>query len=237
VGVTSDASTSGEPRPYELPDDGARAAWTRLRTEYFVAPEPLEPALVRQLLVSRPRRFVELGASHGPISSLLAPSGVQCASIDLNPPPGCFQPTVRADLRALPLLAESQDAAAAINCLYFLGDPVLGLREANRALRSGATFVAGAPSRYHDSELRHVLPEWGTPSPFDAEEAATIVAQVFDVEDVKWWELPAYHLPTRRAVVDYLVAFGVPDADERAAEVATPTPVTKSGVNVWARRR
>ena len=104
-------------------------------------------------------------------------------------------------------------------------------------LSPGGRFVAGAPSRVHDPELRDVLPEWGRPSPFDAEDAEAIVASVFDVDEVEWWESPAYHLPHRRAVTDYLVAFKVPDPEDRAALVAVPTDVTKSGATVWGRRR
>jgi SAM-dependent methyltransferase len=234
---TAPRDHSSDPTPYELPDDRVRAAWRRLRGEYFIAPEPLEPPLARRLLRERTQRFVELGAAHGPISALLEPAGVTCIAADLNPPVDHVPRTVQGDLRALPVRNESVDAASAINCLYFLGDPLLGLSEAHRMLRSDAPIVAGTPSRYHDAELRHVLPRWGEKSSFDAEEAASIVAQVFEVEDEEWWEMPVYLLPHRRAVVDYLVAFEVPDADDRAAQVQVPTQVTKSGVNIWARKR
>ena len=49
-------------------------------------------------------------------------------------------------------------------------------------------------------------------------------------------EEPAYYLRDQAAVTDYLVAFKIPDPGERATLVETPTYVTKSGVNVWARR-
>ena len=85
-----------------------------------------------------------------------------------------------------------------------------------------------------DPELRDVIPTWGEASPFDAEEAAALVGEVFDDVEVEWWEGPGWALRTRDAVVDYLVAFKVPDAETRADRVDPPVTITKSGVNVWA---
>jgi SAM-dependent methyltransferase len=227
---------ASDPTPYELPDERVRAAWRRLLDDYLVT-EPLESTLARRLLGAQVTSLAELGSSTGPISALLAPSGARCVAIDLNPPPGAFRPIVQADLRALPLLDGGFDAVTAINCLYFLADPAEGVREAGRALRPGGLFLAGAPSRYHDPELAEVVPGWGEASPFDAEDAEAIVSTVFDHVEADWWEVPAYHLPDRAAVVDYLVAFEGPDAEDRAAAVPVPTQITKTGVNIWARNR
>ena len=110
-------------------------------------------------------------------------------------------------------------------------------------LRPGGIFLASTPSRYHDPELAHLAEEsgwlqgWcGVRGSFDAEEAADLVAQVFADVEVEWWEVPAYHLPDRAAVVDYLVAFGVPDPEARAEQVSVPLDITKKGVDIWARR-
>lgn len=224
------------PAPYELPDERVRHAWQRLIGEYLVV-EELEPGLARRLLATEPSLFVELGSATGPISRLLEAEGVSCLAVDLNPPPEAFAPMVCGDLQRVPIASGRVDAVSAVNCLYFLADPAAGVREARRLLRHRGTFLAGAPSRYHDPELRHVLPSWGERSPFDAEEAAEIVSSCgFTEVEVDWWEAPAYSLPDRQAVIDYLVAFKVADPERRAKEVATPTQVTKSGVNVWARR-
>lgn len=224
------------PAPYELPDDRVRQAWDRLVGEYLVV-EELEPDLARRLLANEPSLFVELGSAVGPISQLLEPTGVSCITVDLNPPSKAFSPIICGDLRHVPLASGRADAVSAVNCLYFLADPSAGVREAHRLLRPGGVFLAGAPSRYHDPELQHVLPDWGKESPFDAEDAEEIVASVgFDDIEVQWWEAPAYLLPDRQAVLDYLVAFKVPDPEARADKVNAPTTVTKSGINVWARR-
>jgi len=221
--------------PYELPDERVSDAWARPMGEYLVA-EGLEPGFAHRIRAEGPEWFAELGAATGPISQLLRPDGIRCVAVDLNPPTDAFSPMVCGDLRHLPLPTARFDAVSAVNCLYFLDDPAVGVREAHRVLRPGGLFLAGAPSRYHDPELRHVLPNWGERSPFDAEEVAEIVAGSFGDVVVERWQSPAYYLPNQAAVTDYLVAFKIPDADQRAALVETPTHVTKSGVNVWARR-
>lgn len=219
---------------YELPDERVTAAWQRLLSDYLIV-EPLEPAFARRLGAEGIQSFAELGSSTGPISKLLASSGVECVAVDLTPPQDAYSPMIRADLRSLPLRPQSFDAVSAVNCLYFLADPAGGVREARRALKLDGLFLAGSPSRFHDPELRDVLPHWGDPSPFDAEEAAAIVSDVFDDVEAERWEVPAFELRDTAAVVDYLVAFKVPDPTERAARVTVPITVTKSGVNIWAR--
>lgn len=223
------------PEPYQLPDEGVVAAWRRLISDYLIC-DPLEPAFAARLLQIGATRFAELGSASGPISQLLSRHGVACVAVDLNPPDRHFQPMVRADLLALPLRRRAFDAVSAVNCLYFLGDPVAAIRAASELLRTGGTFLASAPSRFHDPELADVLEGWGEPSSFDAENAEELVGHVFTDLDVRWWEVPAFHLEDRSAVVDYLVAFKQPLPEEKAERVPTPVTVTKSGCDVWATR-
>jgi SAM-dependent methyltransferase len=224
-----------DPAPYELPDAAVSAAWERLFRDCAAFDEALEPGIARRLRAEGVRSFAEIGSATGPISIELAHDDIECVRVDLNPPVGALRPIVCGEMRSLPLRPASFDAVSLINCLYFLGDPVDGIRAARDLLRPGGVFVAGAQSRYHDPELREVIPTWGEPSPFDAEEAASLVAEVFDDVEVEWWESPAWALRTRDAVVDYLVAFKVPDAGALAERVSTPVTITKSGANVWAR--
>jgi SAM-dependent methyltransferase len=224
-----------DPAPYELPDAAVSAAWERLFRDCAAFDEGLEPGIARRLRAEGVRTFAEVGSASGPISAELAADEIETVRVDLNPPPSAIRPIVRGEMRSLPLRRASLDAVSLINCLYFLGDPVEGIRAAKDVLHPGGLLVAGAPSRYHDPELRDVLPDWGAPSPFDAEEAAALVGAVFEDIEVEWWESPAWALRTQDAVVDYLVAFRVPDAEALAERVTTPVTITKSGVNVWAR--
>ena len=221
------------PEPYELPDARVAEAWRRLIEDYLVC-DPLEPAFADRLLKIGAKQFAEVGSASGPISQLLVPCGVECVALDLNPPDDHFRPMVRADLLALPFRPRSFDAVSAVNCLYFLADPVAGIRAARELLRTGGTFLASAPSRFHDPELAEVLAGWGDPSPFDAENAAELVGKVFTEIEVQWWEVPAFHLKDRSAVVNYLVAFKQPLPEEKAESIRTPVTVTKSGCDVWA---
>ena len=149
----------------------------------------------------------------GELCWLLAGSGVQTVLVDLDEQMLAegTRPAVGADVAALPLADASVDAAAAINCLYFLADPLVGIREAHRVLAPGGTFVASSPSRWNDPELRDVDPRWGRASPFDSEDSPALVAAVFGDVEVESWELVAYRLPDTAAIRDYLHAFDVPD--------------------------
>jgi SAM-dependent methyltransferase len=197
----------------------------------------LEPAIAHRFSQARTRSFAELGAATGPISRLLTDRGVRCVTFDLHPLGGALRPLVRGDLRHLPFVPGSLDGISAVNCLYFLGEPTRAVAEAWQTLREGGLFLASTPSRYQDPELAEAVPGWGAPSPFDAEEAAELVASVSDDVEEEWWEEPAYRLSNRAAVIDYLVAFKHPQPEEIADRLQPPLTITKSGVNVWARRQ
>lgn len=234
-----------DPAPYELPDERVAAAWRRLLEHHLVG-EPLEPGFAEELRRRGVTRVAELGAATAPISALLQPQGVECVALDLNPPRGRrLDPTVQGDLRHLPFAGETFDAVTLVNCLYFVSDPHVAIGEAWRILRPGGTLLASAPNRKHDPELRHVLDRWGEPSPFDGEDAEAIVraalaappaapdAGIDPDVDVRPWEAVGYHLPDRRAVVDYLVAFKHADPEAKAERTDPPLDVTKSGCDVW----
>lgn len=224
-----------DPPPYQVPDEARAAAIRRVLEEYLQV-EPLEPGFAKRLLAEGIRSFIELGAAHGPISQLLAPAGVECTAVDLDPPADHFEPLLRADLRSIPLPDNSVDAVSAVNCLYFLGDPRDGIREAHRLLRPGGLFLASSPSRRHDPEIKRYIPDWGVAGPFDAEEAEAVVTEVFGEVEADWWEVPAYVLTTADQVRDYFTMFGYPEPDAAVADLGLPITITKSGINIWARK-
>lgn len=223
-----------DPPAYEIPEGQRAESIRRVLSEYLVV-EPLEAGFARRFVEEGIRSFVEMGAASGPISRRLQPRGIRCTAVDNNPPPDAFEPLIRADLRSVPLPADSVDAVSAVNCLYFLGEPMEGVREAHRLLAPRGLFLASAPSRYHDSEIKDFIPDWGERSPFDAEEAPDIVGTVFDDVEVQWWEVPAYVLRTPEQVIDYFTMFRYPDPEGALRRLQLPLTITKSGVNVWAR--
>jgi SAM-dependent methyltransferase len=221
--------------PYEHPDPAKMAAFWRVYNNCRVV-EDIYPQLTSRFEDAGVRRFAELGGGRGPVSTLLAVGGVQTCVVDLDSHmlAETHRPAVRGDIACLPLADDSLDGAAAINCLYFLDRPLQALDEARRVLRAGGLFVASSPSRWNDPELEGIRPRWGSPSSFDAEDAPSLVAEVFGSVEVDRWRLRAYVLPGRAAIADYLHAFGVPDWESRASEIAAPLTITKAGAQVWA---
>jgi SAM-dependent methyltransferase len=213
------------------------AAFQRVYERYLVV-EDIYPDIARRLLTEGCRRFADLGGGRGELCGLLARSGVATVLLDLDEQMVAegTRPAIRADIGALPMSDASVDAAAAINCLYFLADPLIGIREAHRVLETGGTFVASSPSRWNDPELRGIDPRWGRPSPFDSDEAPELVGAVFGDVEVERWELVAYRLPDADAIRDYLHAFDVPGWRDRAESIRPPLEITKIGAHVWARR-
>ena len=217
--------------------DAARAAAFRRVYERHLVVEDIYPALAARIARDGCRRFCELGGGRGPITALLAARGIDASVVDRDEQmvAEASRPAMRGDLRMLPLRSGAFDAAAAINCLYFLPDARTGLREAKRVLRPGGLLVASCPARENDPELRDIDPDWGAPSSFDAEDAPAIVADVLDVIEVEPWRVVAYILPDRDAVADYLHAFNIPNWGHAANRVEVPLSITKVGAHVWAR--
>ncbi len=222
---------------YVHPDEDRMAAFRRVYERYLTV-EDVDAEIARRFLDLGCRRFADLGGGRGELCARLGAAGVRTVLVDLDQQMLAegARPAVRADLAAVPLRAVSMDGAAAVNCLYFLDDPLVGIAEAHRILRPGGTFIASAPSRWNDPELEGVDPRWGRPSPFDSEDAPAFVGAMFADLEIDRWELVAYRLPNREAIRDYLHAFDVPDWQQRAEAIEPPLEITKRGAHVWARR-
>ena len=203
--------------------------------ENHLVVEDIYPSLARRFLDAGISRFAEIGGGRGPIAALLASHDVAVAVLDLDEQmlADAHRPSVRADLRLLPLADASVDGAAAVNCLYFVDDPIDAIVEVRRVLEPGGLFVASSPSRWNDPELEGIDPAWGTQTSFDAEAAPDLVADVFGEVEVVPWRIVAYELPDPSAIADYLHAFNVPDWETKAAALDAPMTITKLGVEVW----
>ncbi len=186
-----------------------------------------------------PGPVLELGGGTGPLARELAGRGVPVVVADLaamlSQAP---RPAVRTDARAAGFRAESFGTVAALWMLYHLPEPALALAEARRVLRPGGSFVACAPSRDNDPELAAVLPGWGRPLTFDAENAAGQVGQFFQITDTDTWDVPLIDLATAGDVRRYLRGRGLAGeaAGRAAGQVPVPLRLTKRGALIWARK-
>jgi|HubBroStandDraft_3_1064219.scaffolds.fasta_scaffold64439_2 ubiquinone/menaquinone biosynthesis C-methylase UbiE len=154
---------------------------------------------------------LELGGGTGPLARELAGHGIPVVVADLAQ--GLLsqapRPAVRTDTRAAGFQAGSFGTVLAFWMLYHLPEPALALAEARRVLRPGGSFVACAPSRENDPELAAVLPGWGTPLTFDAENAAQQVGRFFEITGTESWDAPLIDLATADDVRRYLRGRGL----------------------------
>ena len=249
-----DSSGSGRAFPADYDLDPARFDASVRAHEAFAMASDVHPIVADQLAEVGAVRVLDLGgrrsaepagweghgAGAGRLAGLLPERGIWAVVLDRaqhvrRAPP----PHVLADATQLPFQAGCFDAVAALYVLYHLDQPLRALREARRVLRAGGTFVACTTGRTNEPELASVLPDWGRPTSFDAEQAARIVGQVFHVTQVVSWDQPYVLLPDEAAVALYLRGRGLTEreARRRAAGVTTPVRVTKRGMLVWARTR
>ncbi|MGN6578318.1 MAG: class I SAM-dependent methyltransferase [Nocardioides sp.] len=197
-----------------------------------------EPVAEHLHRLHRGGRVLDLGGGNGLLARHLQDRGMASVVLDqARYVATAPSPVVLADAEQLPFADDAFDAVAALWMLYHLADPVLVLHEAARVLRPGGSFVACAPSRYNDPEFKTVLPDWGSRSTFDAEDAAKVISQVFDVLEVERWDAPAVSLHDGAAIETFLRGRGLSTraAGEAATEFDPPMMVTKRGALVWAR--
>lgn len=145
-------------------------------------------------------------------------------------PPG---PRVLGDALTLPFPDETFNGVAALYMLYFFTDPGLVAREALRVLRPGGAFATCAPSKFDAPELGHVTPT-GERDSFMAEDIPALLFEHFRDVDVTVWDFPAFDLPDREIVRDYLFSWYYPqltldEAAARAERVEVPLKLTKRG--------
>jgi SAM-dependent methyltransferase len=172
---------------------------------------------------------LDIGGGRGYLETLL-PTGWPSIVVDVSPTQlaDAPHPKVRADASFLPARDRCAGAVTALWMLYHLDDPASAIAEAARVLRRGGLFVASTSSRANDPELTDGYP----PTPFDAEDAADIVAAVFGDVQVERWDAPMTHLPDRDAVLRYCRSHSL--HQHTADRVTPPVWLTKRGCVVYA---
>ena len=204
--------------------------------------DDVHPYVAARFSAAGAMTVLDVGGGNGKLARLLPGLCMRCLLIDLSPTMLSMapRPSVRADGARLPVASASVDAVAALFTLYHYDDPRLPIREARRVLRPGGLFAACSANRDSNPELAHVIPGWGAPTTFDGEDAAAIVASVFDAPgdrvEADPWDGP---LVTLSSVSDAAACLRVYRLTEAAATDAAvsldlPLTLTKRGCVVYA---
>jgi SAM-dependent methyltransferase len=202
----------------------------------------VHPEVAARFAAAGARVVVDVGGGSGKLARLLPALSMRCLLIDLSPAMLALapRPAARADAERLPVASASVDAVAALYTLYHFDDPQVPIAEARRVLRPGGLFAACAPNRDSNPELARVLPDWGSSSPFDGEDAPAIVASVFsgagDVVEVDRWDAPLLTLAAAEEAAAFLRVHGMSSAAaHRAADsLDLPLTLTMRGCFVYA---
>lgn len=207
-----------------------------------VPTDDVHPEVAARLSAAGARVVLDVGGGSGKLARLLPGRSIRCLLIDLSPTMLALapRPAARADAARLPVADASVDAVAALYTLYHFDDPLTPIAEARRVLRPGGLFAACAPNRDSNPELAHVLPDWGSSSPFDGEDAPDIVASVFsapgDVVEVERWDAPLLTLSAAEEAAAFLRVHGLSNAaaQQAAATLDLPLALTMRGCLVYA---
>jgi SAM-dependent methyltransferase len=232
---------SGSPKALRPDYDGdpGRFAANQEVSRRFSRKGDVHPFIARRFADEGCRSVVDIGGGNGTLAHALVDNGVGAVVVDRS---GLLaeapKPAVHADALRLPFRDNGFDGAAALWMLYHLDDPLAALREARRVVGPGGLVAVCTSSRYNDPELAAVLPRWGRPLSFDAENGADLLGEVFDDVEVVRWDEPLVDIPDRAALVLFLRGRGLSAEDASAAALRfdTPLTVTKRGMIGWARK-
>jgi SAM-dependent methyltransferase len=229
---------TGAALPSDYDTDPGRFAATQAATRRFSARGDIHPLIAHRLAAAGCRTVLDIGGGTGTLARLLTGHGIRTVVADrashITRAP---RPAIRADAVRLPFPAGTFDGAAALFMLYHLPSPALALQEARRVMRPHGLFAVSTVSRHNDPELASVLPDWGKPLSFDAENGPALLRSLFGAVTIQHWDDPLVHLPDRDALTLYLRGRGLPAQPARAAaqQLKTPITITKRGMIGWIR--
>jgi SAM-dependent methyltransferase len=219
-------------------DPGRFAANQEATARYSLVGD-VHPFVAARFAEEHCQLVLDVGGGNGTLGRLLLARGIPNVTIDhARHVRDALGPAVRADAVQLPFPGCTFPAAAALFMLYHLEDPATALEEIRRVLRPGGLVAVCAPSRFNDPELADVLPRWGEPRSFDAENGPRIVTRVFGDAEVETWDAPMVSVPDQAALALFLRGRFLPEGDAQAAagRYSTPLQVTKRGMLAWARK-
>jgi SAM-dependent methyltransferase len=225
--------------PADYDGDPGRFAANQAATAAFSRRGDVHAAVAKHLVEVGCELVLDAGGGNGVLARELAKAGARTVTVDrASYVADAPRPVLRANVLMLPFRELSFQGTAALWMLYHLASPEAALAEFRRCLRPGGVMVASAPSRCNDPELRSVLPRWGQPLSFDAENGPGQVARVFGDVQVEAWDEPMISLSDPEELALYLRGRGLAEDDARTAarRVGTPVTVTKRGMLAWARK-
>ncbi|WP_232661634.1 class I SAM-dependent methyltransferase [Pseudonocardia sp. TRM90224] len=216
--------------------DPARWAANQQATSRFVARD-IHADVADGFAAHTAGPVLDVGGGNGVLARLLGERGVGAVVVDAaGHVADAPRPGVRGDACHLPFRDGTFAGAAALWMLYHVAEPVAALAEVRRVLRPGARLAVAVPSRFNDPELASVLPGWGQPWSFDAENGVEQLESVFPSVEVQRWDVPIGEVPDRAALEVVLRGRGLSAAAaaDAAGRFDTPLTITKRGMLAWA---
>jgi SAM-dependent methyltransferase len=211
------------PRDYD--DDPGR--WASHDRDTYLNGDVHEE-VARRIVGVNLRRVLDLGCGNERLRQVL-PSDWEWIGVDASMRQLSTSPMPRrvglADATCLPFSAGIFDAVACLWMLYHLPSPVDAIQNARRVLRPGGAFFACTSARTNDPELTDGYPA----TPFDAEDAPSIVAEVFGERNIEVisWDAKLVRLDDAAALLRYRRSHFLPD--DVAKPVSLPLLLTKRG--------